>query len=182
MPQSSFLSDGSLFLSFWASRHPNAEPMGWKLRETATPWARFHALPQSKRYAESDIDRAIVLSRANALGSALLNAGAPCWIVEARADDIEGDGEFFGSYREEQDAPTWRYYVREGIWENGKFDTEIAQIADDGPAYIIWISLKTGSIFAPYDGGFDLFPSSENGVEQLRKEYADWLSDRDDGL
>lgn len=156
--------------------------MGWKLRDTAALWVRFHALPQSKRYAENATERAIILSRANMLGTALLGVGTPCWIVEARADEAEGHGEFIGSYEEEEDAPVWRYYVREQDWISGAFDTEIAAIADDGPAYVLWISRETGGIFAPYDGGFDLFPSSEGDVEHLQTTYREWRSDREDGL
>lgn len=124
----------------------------------------------------------MILSRANSLGSALLGDGTPCWIIEARTDEVEGHGDFVGSYLEEQDGPIWRYYVREGAWESGNFDTEIAEIADDGPTYVLWISRETGGIFAPYDGGFDVFPGSNDDLEQLRITYSDWLSDRKDGL
>ncbi|TCM18973.1 hypothetical protein EDF56_104508 [Novosphingobium sp. PhB165] len=178
---SSEATQGS-FLKHWIRAHPEVEPMGWKLRETAVPWVRFHALPGAKRYAENAAERAIILSRANALGTALLSAGMLCWIVQARADEAEGHGEFIGSYEEEEYEPVWRYYVREQEWISGAFDAEIAAVADDGPAYVLWISRETGGIFAPYDGGFDLFPSSDGDVEHLRTTYRDWLSDREDGL
>lgn len=175
-------TNDSMFLKHWTYAHPGTEPMGWKLREAATRWVRFHALPQSKRYAENTADRETILLRANALGTALLGIGAPCWIVEARTDEVDGQGEFVGSYQEEPDAPLWRYHVREADWFQGKFDAQVAEIADDGPAYVIWVSRDTGGIFAPYDGGFDLFPESDDCVQKLRMIYREWLSDREDGL
>jgi len=182
MSESPFDAIVDAFLKEWNLAHPGAEPMGWKLRETSIPWVRFHALPGSKRYAESDSERATILSRANMLGTKLLGDGNPCWVVEARADDIDGQGDFIGSYREEPDAPLWRYHVRAEEWLNGKFDSEIAAIADDGPAYMLWICRESSAIFAPYDGGFDLFPNSQERMLLLRAAHKDWLSDREDGL
>lgn len=182
MLQSPIGAVGHSFLSEWNLAYPGTEPMGWKLRDGAMPWVRFHGLPNSKRYAESASERATILSRANALGADLLGVGKRCWVVEARADDIVRQAEFIGSYEEEPDGPIWKYYVREECWIAGKFDSEIAEIADDGPFYLVWISREHGGIFAPYDGGFDLFPASEERAIHLRTVYGEWLSEREDGL
>jgi hypothetical protein len=44
------------------------------------------------------------------------------------------------------------------------------------------MSRKTGKIFAPYDGGFDLFPSPGEEVAQLKSRFSEWLSSHPEGL
>jgi hypothetical protein len=64
----------------------------------------------------------------------------------------------------------------------GKFDSLLLDIAYDRALRTLWMSEATGSVFAPYDGGFDTFANSEHAASLLRGQFADWLSDRPDGL
>jgi len=41
---------------------------------------------------------------------------------------------------------------------------------------------NSNAIFAPYDGGFDLFPPSQLDVEHMRELHPEWLSSYPDGL
>ena len=61
------------------------------------------------------------------------------------------------------------------------FDARLLEIADDTERSL-WMNRATGAIFAPYDGGFDLFPCSHADAAALRTEHADWLSDYPGGL
>jgi hypothetical protein len=49
-----------------------------------------------------------------------------------------------------------------------------------GPFLIV--SEATGRVYAPYDGGADLFLSSESERDQYREKYSAWLSAHPSGL
>lgn len=169
----------------WAKLHSDRQPIGWMLRKDQTlPWLRLHALPDSKRYAENDTELGVILSRANEIGNKLLGSEAPCWMIEARADQIVGTGEYAGQFAEDDDSDgmVWRYFVQSVDWQAGAFNRVLADIANDGPYYVVWMARNGGALFAPYDGGFDLFPSSLEQVETLKSDWSDWLSSHPEGL
>lgn len=169
----------------WSHHYGQQLPIGWHLRQNKDqPWVRFHALPLSKRYAEDIAEREIILSRANFLGDNILGPGNMCWIVEARGDASDGSGEFWMESAEDDDpnSPVWRFYVRDEEWQSGRYDAKLLDIADDGPNRAIWMRRDNGSVFAPYDGGFDLFLPTWQKVEAIKMERQDWLSDHWEGL
>ena len=173
------------FNAEWSRHHLNRPPFGWLLRQDRSlPWVRFHALPESRRYSEDEKDRAIILSRANALGDRLLGPGVSCWIIEAVAGNGAGAGELTLEWTEENDpdSPVWRVYVRNETWQSGHYDQLLLSIADDQPNSVIWMARDSGSIFAPYDGGFDLFALASEEIKQLQSERPEWLSDHPAGL
>lgn len=79
----------SLFDREWSDFRPGHQPAGWMLRDAGSlPWVRFHSLPQSKRYPDNEAEAEIILSRAEALGDAILGRGAACWQVECRYKEL----------------------------------------------------------------------------------------------
>lgn len=64
----------------------------------------------------------------------------------------------------------------------GKSDALLLDIARDRALRTLWMSDAPARVFAPYDGGFDTFAESEFAAEALRDQFAEWLSDRPDGL
>jgi hypothetical protein len=172
------------FESEWNALHSGRQPIGPILRSDETlPWVRFHALPGSKRYAENETERAIILHRANTLGDTILGY-SDCWLVTLeqpagnRSWSLGGRIEYDVETPDEFIVP---YYVQETIWRNGAFDDLLTAIADDDARYV-WISRRDGSIFAPYDGGFDLFALSYLRIAELKVQWAGWLPHRPDGL
>ena len=168
----------------WNALHSGRQPVGSILRgDHALPWVRFHALPGSKRYAENKKERAIILCRGNALGDAVLGS-SDCWLVTLERPDVDGAWSLGGKIEYDLQTPNEfivPYYIRETTWRSGAFDDLLNAIAEDDARYV-WISRKDGSIFAPYDGGFDLFALSSLRIAELKVRWSDWLSDRDDGL
>lgn len=166
----------------WAHYHGERRPLGWLLRQDDDlPWVRFHALPDSKRYAENDRERQIILERANQLGDRLLGAGAECWLVESNPVTLADGAIFTGTYAEDDDfeCSFYAYPVR---WQAGGFDALIAAIADDMPGRALWMSRKSGNILAPYDGGFDCFLASRRDILVLKVDFGIWLSPEPSGL
>lgn len=169
----------------WAQYHSTCLPLGWMLRgRVGLPWVRFHALPDSKRYADDQAERNIVLSRAHALGDWLLGVDRCCWMIEAETGNPTAPSEVAQSGAEtaDPDDPVWSFYARRERWRMGTYDAKLLSIADDEPRRAIWMSCDNGVVFAPYDGGFDLFPTSWEAVSQLKAKWPDWLSDHPAGL
>ncbi len=174
------------FKSDWGAHHNGRQPLGYVLRQDPSlPWVRFHALPDSQRYAASDEEMDVILARGNSLASVLFGRLKRCWIITSRWDDERGPGVAAGHWREDDTDPeslVWNFFVRESEWAEGHFDDDLEDLADDAPYYIVWFEPDSGKVFAPYDGGFDLFAPSIKEVAKLRARFGDWLSDRNDGL
>ena len=191
---------GEDFVTAWRRWFPEAPPVGWGLRKAhAANWVRFHSLPGSKRYAEDDAERAIVLERANVLAEETLGVGNASWLAvpiieegdlfSAAQSDLLGRhglshaGVFeidFGNEAFPELTP-WTYYAGLTTWRPQAFDGLLLSVADDQHR-AVWLNPASGAVFAPYDGGFDLFPFSNSEVERLRVKYADWLSTHPSGL
>ena len=174
------------FRADWGKHHDGRQPLGFVLRQDAcVPWVRFHALPGSKRYAETEQEWDNILSRGNSLAMALFGDAAECWIITSRWDDVAGAGAPAGLWREDESEPdgaVFKFFVRKEAWAQGKFDDDLEELADDAAHHMVWFEPRNGRIFAPYDGGFDLFLSSSEEVQTLKDHFADWLPDRPDGL
>jgi hypothetical protein len=169
----------SQFRGDWDQYRPGCLPLGWALRQVGdAPWVRFHALPGSKRYADDQVERRTILLRANSLADRLLGSGQLCWVVEAQAIGNDGSGELAMTAAEstDPDDAVWNFYVRRDRWLAGAFDDKLLSIAEDEPGRAIWVRCDNGAVFAPYDGGFDLFPTTWQAVADLRAERPDWLS------
>lgn len=187
----------------WRKHYASTMPTGWIVRyEGVGHWVRFHSLPESERYATTDDERGIVLARANVLAQHTLGEGTSCWLVQAcwRPLDEERVEPYdpFWPCREHQlayqfsvrepgsedddEATDWRIHAGLVDWRAGAFDRIVRSCAADRLAPVLWMSRVTGAVFAPYDGGVDLFLASEAEVTVLRRRFASWLSDHPDGL
>jgi hypothetical protein len=114
----------------------------------------------------------------------LLGENEWCWVIEGDTDDPVTAGEVALSGREtdDPDDPVWSFYVRHERWRARANNAKLLSIADDEPRRVVWMRCDNGAVFAPYDGGFDLFPESWEGVRQLKAAWPNWLSDHPTGL
>jgi hypothetical protein len=180
-------SNIEVFNREWDRFHPGRRPMGWMLRKhDDLPWVRFHALPKSKRYPQDDAELDIILSRANEIADHLLGPETPCWMIETGGDDAGRTGEYAGSFTVDDDDPypmVWQYFIKPVDWRAEAFDEVLTAVAnDEWPGHVIWMARDSGVIFAPYDGGFDLFPNNFNQIDALKAKWPDWLSPFPGGL
>jgi hypothetical protein len=167
------------FRADWSRFHPNQEPTGWLLRARPIPWVRFHALPAA--------ERATILARAYILAAEVLGEGASCWMIASYywfgAKAAEGEPTLEWVYDDDdEDLGILRSEVSLTEWRSGAHDTSLMAIAEGQTAHEVWMARATGEIFAPYDGGFDLFPSDWTRVAVLKTKWASWLSSYPGGL
>ena len=159
---------------------------------------RFHALPDSRRYAASEDEYAEILRRHGAVGAALFIEGAPLYLYRAHLAEPRLRGrqkhQIAGrQFRENlvvlppegagQDGDGDRMYVRALAthWKPDFFEAAIRLIADWQEVGITFACPATKNIFCPYDGGMDVFTFSI-APEELRARFAGWRSTHPDGL
>jgi hypothetical protein len=175
----------------WFREHFGATaPVGYCLRADHGDRC-LHSLPESKRYAEDDGERAEVRRRAWAAAAALFPAGSAVWLLVPSFYEppsilhrlpvtlVAG-----GRYEHPLFCEPLRVEVAQITWPHGPgvFEALIDEIAIDA-FRAVWFSVATVEALAPYDGGIDLFAASEARVEALRRAFPeDWFSPREDGL
>jgi hypothetical protein len=62
----------------------------------------------------------------------------------------------------------WEAFAGLTAWASGQFDGLLRDIADERAAPTLWCSGETGAVFAPYDGGIDLFLPDKGRVRELK--------------
>jgi hypothetical protein len=156
----------SAFEQEWTKFHAGVPPLAYTLRDApGKPWVRFHALPDSVRYPPSRIARDEIRQRAIILGDALLGKSDPCWLVQCRIAEyskphwkpLTASFDTQLRYHDKDDDFDWVAYVSSVLWKAEESVELLMDIAEDRTGPTLWFSRKTGKVFAPYDGGFDLF-------------------------
>ena len=194
----------------WNHFHCGHAPIAHLMRETgAKHWQRFHSLTESKRYPDSRAEMTTVIERANALAYATLGR-EDAWLVTCvfEDDDIlpppEAEIERWVrsqeriqkrrlqryamlptgmTLREDEDNGIWSVHAAAVRWGDRQFIPLLREIANDqAQGEWLWMSNRTGAVFAPYDGGVDLFLPTAEDVIRFKARWPDWLSAHPDGL
>lgn len=87
------------------------------------------------------------------------------WKLDFAFEIIEDDGE---------EGRPWRVHAAQARWAPGRFDDLLLSIADEKAGPTLWMGTD-GAIFAPYDGGVDLFLPDAEAVQRLAARHPDWL-------
>ena len=197
------------FQIFWNKRYPKSVPIGHHLRKDyPDQWFRIHSLPESKRYADNEDERKILLDRHNALMTDLIGHHAEFILVTGRyyypdPEIFQIEKEYrefecfqkmnlhesdainlFESYPGYYDAEPEVYFVPasiETIWTPGEFDDLLINIAD-GETSAVFLGVTRNVVVCPYDGGVDCIVENFNQVAFYKDKYRDWLSRLESGL
>lgn len=138
------------FFDFWRERFPNTPPISSVVRNNHLDrWLRRHALPKSKRYADTPEEVAEILYRANALGDALFQHQPDCWLVKAsytatlnpKLGSLGLEYAFDLAPSETEGAKVSVYGVRTR-WAAGAFNDVLREIADEEIYSLIWVSRR----------------------------------------
>lgn len=186
-------SDRSRHLTeVWEREWPGAQPVGYLLRNHTDRWVRFHSLPNSKRYAETDAESHEVLRRQRIILDELLAGLGPGSLVVVAADWSASDLASGDSRRRLPDAWPWRigldssdceappiyFWAQLGI-EGSRLDNLLLAAADDRGKYTLAGADMTW-LFCPYDGGVDVILQTSAERESLENRHADWLPEGGD--
>ena len=167
-------------------------PLGHILRaELPERWLRVHSLPDAKRYADTPIEYSTLLTRHNAVATAVLGIGAKCLLFVGRPEgDLQWQSErqtlpgtkettftLFKSVADDDEPAqmAMNFWCAPVRWHPERFNELLRAVADDEEDYIIFASLQTGEIYAPYDGGADLILGSSTRCAELKQKFAAWM-------
>lgn len=187
-------------LTWWLSEVAAVAPVGHALRKVlSSHWTRFHSLPESKRYAESDTERDELRRRHLTVANVLFRSGEPIFVYRSRYFEkrLRGKAKHLLAGRQLQESVV-KLPVRVGAqladedeilsvraltttWQPDFFLELLQQIADDRESGVSFVSPHSRNIYCPYDGGMDLFTFSVSAAE-LAARYSGWQSSRPDRL
>jgi hypothetical protein len=180
------------FIHEWHSRFGSALPAGFHCRRVlADRWLRVHSLPGSKRYAETEAEHAELLRRQNTVATYTLGEDAGCVIVVTRfgnvtqwqsSDEIPLGGTPEHVLSAQEDGDEYQFFALPVVWREGVFNELIVAVANDRTGPVLFANMQQGCIYAPYDGGADLFFPTAAAALTGRSRFKPWLSDRADGL
>lgn len=158
-------------------------------------WVRFHSLPESKRYAESEDEYTIIFSRHHSILGALTtmpgqlyltvpeyseSASPTCpeiMLINLYQGFIPWKSESFAEEEGEEDNPYHLHlHLVEIEYPDKNLDTLFKLVADDKLRHVMITCPESSWIFHPYDGGADVILKDSTTRDQLKNKYRDWLS------
>ena len=188
------------FVKRWKKKFPESYPIGYELKWIYNKrWFRIHSLPESKRYAENEVEYQIIYKRQNQIIQDILGDNPKVIlsfglytddITNSNYKEITEFGEFEKvdtlelhkiNPEEYEDEYYYDVYIKEATWETNKRNDILKSIADDEIRMMI-ISFDKNRIINPYDGGMDIILESEIKRDIYKSKYKDWLSNHPEGL
>ena len=177
-------------------------PIGHDLREDASDlWVRFHLLPGSKRYPDSEAEYTEAFRRHHVLLDDLLEQDSRstelALIVGAWPDTgyaARGRGldlgvvpsEYWGSVLTDSDSDGWEswldLFVAQLTLDSPMLDMILRLVADEKLHEVIVTDSDLSWLYHPYDGGADVIASSPSQRARLTDAHRDWLSSHHLGL
>lgn len=165
-------------------------PIAFHMRHAVPDaWFRIHSLPESKRYPENEEEWDILLQRHRELTERVLVEGSRCRVHYTLFNDrgIPLDLHPQLSWtspraqRYSDDDATYTQ-AAETTWHFDTFREWIRLRSDDDFGWLSFHSLDTDAIYAPYDGGADVFSLDPDFIANIRNEFAKWRSPFPGGL
>jgi len=190
-----------LLAGLWRERWLSGPPVAHTFRSTyADRWVRFHSLPGSKRYPESEDEYAIVLDRYNTVLDELF-AGTDMFVVTMdwsntptgpagypipRETLHSGSTRWWTESDQEDPDPEFhthtRLYASRRPWVRDCADALLRAVADEEIVDVFFTDTELRRIHHPYDGGADVILSTAAERDRLRGQHTDWLSSHPLGL
>jgi hypothetical protein len=182
------MTEKAAFLEFWHSRYPQTPPVSYLFKQRlADRWVRIHSLPKAKRYADTIAEWAILLHRQMTVMSDLLGGAAQARMVINSCTASHPLPKmkpvtYLGAFAVEEDPGSGaRVHARlvTASLDGKSLTPLLKRIADDRLRAFF---AGGNCLIAPYDGGMDVILENADACREFKAKYADWLSERADGL
>ena len=192
---------GRELTEYWEQNYPGCPPIGYLLREKFHhSWFRIHTLPDAKRYAESDQERSEILRRHNTLLSSLLGHGQMYALITtgyshspepirsySQLEKLVGSNEHWltlplHELEGDSDPNYWHFFFSEKSWRYQSMDQLLRLVADGVVSNVLFLNRQRHCLYHPYDGGADIFVSSDSLRSAIKQSHEAWLSSHPEGL
>jgi hypothetical protein len=159
---------------------------------------RIHSLPGSQRYARRDLEYVELLSRHNQIAAEILGSDVEAILfihawgtvdalrsslidsVKAKEVGLSEDRFFTRGFSSEGENLV--VGGRRIQWSEHAWDALLRDVADWRLTSVVLLNPESGEVYAPYDGGADLFLKTLERVAELRQRWASWVSNHPSGL
>lgn len=185
--------------SSWDAQWPGDAPIGYRLREAHFDrWVRFHSLPNSKRNADSSLEKHELLHRYRTVLHGLITHAR---VGRLQVIAVDWDAKDYSGGWTKKHLPgawPWRTFFDPADFEPGEalrfhyfwvseFDLideldPLLLLAAEGVCQFIVADATLTWIFAPYEGGADVILSDERSRDDLALKHGAWLSGHPLGL
>ncbi len=191
----------SMLDDFWTQRLGATSPIAHCFRDVFRDrWVRFHSLPDSKRYAESESEWETLLERHNTIIAELTNDGSQLDLLttngSASATPGSPDVEVcelgllaehwrtvaMHEIESNSDPYYWHIFRSPITWRPNALDKVIRLVANDRIWNVMVLDPVDSWLLHPYDGGMDVILGSTGERDKLSNSFASWRSSRSDGL
>jgi hypothetical protein len=190
--------------SAWESICGNFPPVAHLLKfEFNDSWIRFHALPDSKRYPDSEGDLKSIIEFHNSILSNFYQFNDVAYLITTvyiedpdssrfrEIPDIEQIDPNYSFWKtvslheveNDPDFPNyWNAFASEWKWENGIFDGIFTCVANDRLFNVLIVSPKSGLIYHPYDGGCDIISNDSIAINRIIEKFTNHIPKNSNGL
>ena len=187
-------------LAWWQSEIGSIAPVGFALRRYLNlNWTRFHSLPESKRYPESEDERAELLRRHSLVTAELFSPGERLYVFQSRFPvsrrQLRQKHAVAGRQLREasvmlavntgtvatEDDDILVTRALETKWKPDFYERLVTEVASERESLVALAAPNSKNVYCPYDGGMDVFSFSVSPSD-LEKKFSGWLSDRPDKL
>jgi hypothetical protein len=190
------------FHKLWASIYPETVLISHFFRhDYPDRWFRIHSLPKSKRYADSDEEWKILLTRQNEIIMDLFGFGTSILLVTGdweaeKATHLTEQEKVLKSYSFTRldnidlykldtdyydEGQIYRPAFAETLWKSNQHNELLREIANDNMS-AFFVSFDKNVIVAPYDGGVDFVLKDNSTKDFYKNKYKQWLSELESGL
>ena len=173
---------------------PEAHQLKYKFQDR---WVRFHALPDSKRYPESDLEYQEIFRRHNLLLQSFTDQKSILVVVPEYSESrkpskpekklqalFSNTSPWVTLKQHEDNEPTknyWHLHVAKVAYSGTELNGLFRLVANDEVGNILILSITKNIVYHPYDGGTDVILPSSEKRDIVREKYKDWLSSHPEG-
>jgi hypothetical protein len=185
----------------WQQYFGSCAPVAHLLRgHFGDRWVRFHSLPESKRYPETEDEMAMVLERHNRVIGKLMGEEQRIILLSTECSEAQSPGRSalaehalckgeapwrsvaMHELGDDWNEPAyWHTFSSDVPWSTGTLDSVLRLAAVDKVANVMLISGQ-GWLYHPYDGGADVILPTQAARNLLAGEFPSWLSKHPTGL
>ena len=183
---------------YWNEQFGKFRPEAHQLKhQFRDRWVRFHTLPDSKRYPESELEYQEIFRRHNLLLRSVTDLNPILVVVPEYSENREASqpeinlqalfsmtSPWVTLKQHEDDDPMenyWHLHVAKVAYSGAELNGLFRLVANDEVGNILILCITKNVLYHPYDGGADVILPSSEKRDIVKEKYKEWLSSHPEG-